>query len=225
MIPRKSNTWQYFSGSVHRWSSWPGCPDKGHVTTRDYDWYANRPRGMCQKAAPTGADQPPAIVPARPLAPTEASRRWATLLQQIFEVDPLACPSCHGATRIVAFITQTSVIDQILTHLRIRASREAHAGSRSPATMRGPVAWAAVPTEPRIGPRWHRPPSREPPVARPTRRTMESAGTPLTVGGRSRGRRSRRILFRPRSKFLSRKAKRLICKVMNKQYDRSCPHG
>jgi hypothetical protein len=41
---------------------------------------------MRQQAAPTGADGPPAIVPARPLAPTEASRRWATLLQQIFEV-------------------------------------------------------------------------------------------------------------------------------------------
>jgi len=44
-------------------------PDTGHVTTRYYGWYANRPRGMRQKAAPTGADGPPAIVPARPLAP------------------------------------------------------------------------------------------------------------------------------------------------------------
>ena len=60
----------------------------------------------------------------------------AALLQQIFEVDPLACPSCHGAMRIVAFITQTSVIDQILTHLRTRASRAAHAGPRSPPSTR-----------------------------------------------------------------------------------------
>ena len=74
-------------------------PDQGHVTTRYYGWYANRPRGMRQKAAPTRADGPPAIVPAPPLAPTEASRRWATLLQQIFEVDPLACPTCRGAMR------------------------------------------------------------------------------------------------------------------------------
>jgi hypothetical protein len=72
-------------------------PDKGQVTTRYYGWYANRPRG---------------------------TRRQAALLQQIFEVDPLACPSCHGAMRIVAVITQTSVIDQVLTHLRTRASRD-----------------------------------------------------------------------------------------------------
>ena len=92
-------------------------PDTGHVTTRYYGWYANRPRGTREKAAPATADGPPTIVPAPRLAPTEASRRWAALLKQIFEVDPLACPSCHDAMRIVAFITQTSVIDQILTHL------------------------------------------------------------------------------------------------------------
>ena len=78
---------------------------------------------MREQAARATADGPPAIVPAPRLAPTEASRRWAALLQQIFEVDPLACPTCHGAMRIVACITQASVIDQILTHLRTRASR------------------------------------------------------------------------------------------------------
>ena len=67
----------------------------------------------------------------------------ATLLQQIFEVDPLACPSCHGAMRIVACITQTSVIDQILTHLRTHASREAHAGPRSPPSTRAPASRGA----------------------------------------------------------------------------------
>lgn len=108
-------------------------PDKGYVTTRYYGWYANRPRGMRRQAAPAAADGPPAIVPVPRLAPTEASRRWAALLQQIFEVDPLACPTCQGAMRIVAFITQTAVIDRILTHLRTRA---AHAGARSPPSTR-----------------------------------------------------------------------------------------
>jgi hypothetical protein len=111
-------------------------PDKGHVTTRYYGWYANRPRGMRGKAAPTAADGPPAIVPAPRLAPTEASRRWAVLLQQIFEVDPLTCPSCHGMMRVVTFITQASVIDQILTHLRTRAASTASAAARSPPSTR-----------------------------------------------------------------------------------------
>jgi hypothetical protein len=121
-------------------------PDKGHVTTRYYGSYANRSRGMRDKATPAVADGPPAIVPARPLAPTEASRRWATLLQQLFEVDPLACPTCHGPMRIVACITQASVIDQILAHLRTRASRAAHAphaGARSPPSTRAPATRGA----------------------------------------------------------------------------------
>jgi len=114
-------------------------PDRGHVTTRYYGWYAYRPRGMRRQAEPVAADASPVIVPAPRLAPTEAARRWAALLQQIFEVDPLACPSCHGVMRIVAFLTQSSIIDQILIYLRTRAARESHVGPRSPPSTRAPV--------------------------------------------------------------------------------------
>ena len=37
------------------------------------------------------------MVVAPTLAPTEATRRWAALLRQIFEVDPLVCPRCVPA--------------------------------------------------------------------------------------------------------------------------------
>ncbi len=57
-------------------------PDQGHVTTRYYGWYANRPRGMRGTAAPTAADGPPAIVPAPRVAPTEPPRRWAKALRR-----------------------------------------------------------------------------------------------------------------------------------------------
>jgi hypothetical protein len=106
-------------------------PRQRNVTTRYFGWYANRPCGTRSKAAPAAADGPLAIASALRPAPTEASRRRAALLQQIFEVDPLTCPTCHRAMRIVAFITQASVIDQILAHRRPRAAREAHAGPRS----------------------------------------------------------------------------------------------
>jgi hypothetical protein len=114
-------------------------PDKGHVTTRYYGWYENRPRGMRLKATPAAAG-PPAIAPAPRLAPTEVARRWALLLQQIFEVDPLTCPTCRGAMRVVAFITQSSVIDQIRTHLRTRAVPAPHPGARSPPSTRAPAS-------------------------------------------------------------------------------------
>ena len=70
------------------------------------------------------------MVVAPKLAPTEVSRRWAALLQQSFEVDPLVCPHCAGAMRIVAFITQSAVIDQILMHLRMHPRTRADSGIR-----------------------------------------------------------------------------------------------
>ena len=94
--------------------------------------YANRPRGMRREAEPVGADAPVPMVVVPWFAPTEATRRWAALLRQIVEVDPLACPRCAGPMRIVACITQAAVIDQILTHLRTRATAGAQPGARSP---------------------------------------------------------------------------------------------
>ena len=41
--------------------------------------------------------------------------------------------------RVVAFITQAAVIDQILTHLRTCGAREAHGGPRSPPSRRAPA--------------------------------------------------------------------------------------
>jgi len=73
------------------------------------------------------------------LAPPEVTRRWAALLQQRFEVDTLACPACHRTMRIVAFITQASVIHQNLGHLRTCAAHAAHAGAGSPPSRRGPA--------------------------------------------------------------------------------------
>lgn len=49
-----------------------------------------------------------------------ARRRWAELLRRIYEVDPLTCPACGGAMRILAFLTERAVIDRILEHLHGR---------------------------------------------------------------------------------------------------------
>ena len=64
-------------------------------------------------------------------------------MQQLFEVDPLARSTCRGPMRIVAFITQASVIDQILAHLRGRAARELHGRPRSRPSTRAPARQGA----------------------------------------------------------------------------------
>ena len=99
-------------------------PDNVHVTTRYYGWYANRPRGMRDETESTVRVVPPPIVTR---AATETTHRRGALLQQLFEVEPLACPACHEAMRVVDFSTQVSVID-------LRSSpRSAPAPPRPPA--------------------------------------------------------------------------------------------
>ncbi len=87
------------------------------------------------------------------------------------------------------------------TPVRRRPSCHLSAAPRPATTRRGPFAWSAVPPERLIGPRRHRPPhgdrrSHGPRGALARRRARRRPSC-------SRGRRSRRTLDRPQSKFLS----------------------
>ncbi len=96
-------------------------PNKHQVMTRYYGWYANRPRGVRRKATAADVETASIEVAEREALPLrEARRRWAELLRRIYEVDPLTCPACGGAMRILAFLTERAVIDRILEHLRVR---------------------------------------------------------------------------------------------------------
>jgi hypothetical protein len=92
-------------------------PEKGQVLQRYYGWSANRTRGVRRRTG--GGAEPPVVVAAPVAVPHRAARRrWAELLRRLFEVDPLACPRCGHAMRIVACITEPPVIDRILAHVR-----------------------------------------------------------------------------------------------------------
>jgi hypothetical protein len=88
-------------------------PNKHQVMTRYYGWYANRSRG---------------------------TRRWAELLRRIYEVDPLVCPACGGAMRLLAFITEAAVIDRIPEHLRRSARGRGPPPDQRPAPPTTPRA-------------------------------------------------------------------------------------
>ena len=90
-------------------------PNKHQVMTRYYGWYANRPRGTWRKATPDAGVAPITVAEPEALPLREARRRWAELLRRIYEVDPLTCPACGGAMRILAFLTERAVIDRILS--------------------------------------------------------------------------------------------------------------
>jgi hypothetical protein len=43
---------------------------------------------------------------------------------KVYEVDPLACPTCGAQMKVIAFITNYTVIDKIIHHLGITFSFE-----------------------------------------------------------------------------------------------------
>jgi hypothetical protein len=104
-------------------------PNRGEQMVRYYGYYSNVSRGKRQKE---GLDDAiPRIL--EPQGNEKAFRKsWARLIQKIYEVDPLVCPRCQGAMRIISFIEDQSVIRDILNHLglwlaRARPPPKAHA--------------------------------------------------------------------------------------------------
>ena len=60
---------------------------------------------------------------APPSAP-RSRRRWANLIRRVFKTDPLICKNCGGKMRVVSFITEPSVIRQILNQLENRNNKD-----------------------------------------------------------------------------------------------------
>jgi hypothetical protein len=90
-------------------------PDKGQVTVRYYGLYANAHRGKLKKAnlvpfALRMIEEEPRPVPAK---------GWAEMIRKVYEVDPLLCPRCGGTMKVIAFITDYSVVDRIINHLKL----------------------------------------------------------------------------------------------------------
>ena len=95
-------------------------PNRGEQMVRYYGYYSNVSRGKRQKE---GSDD---VIPCilEPQGNEKAFRKsWARLIQKIYEVDPLVCPKCKGAMRIISSIEEPSVIRAILDHLGLWLAR------------------------------------------------------------------------------------------------------
>ena len=57
---------------------------------------------------------------------------WAQLLQRTFRTDILVCPRCEGRMRVIAFVTDTDVAEQVLTCLGLARSRPLRATATGP---------------------------------------------------------------------------------------------
>ena len=89
-------------------------PEKGEHLVRYYGWYSHRQRGIQAKLrqAEEPVSQHVPIDRSALHAEKSASGRpragslstWAMLIKRVYEVDPLACPSCGGRMKIISFI-------------------------------------------------------------------------------------------------------------------------
>jgi hypothetical protein len=75
-------------------------PDPGEHWIGYDGWYSNKTRGLRAKG------QPAAVRPAEQKGPggREARKRWAALIQQVYQVNPWLCPRCSGTMKIISFI-------------------------------------------------------------------------------------------------------------------------
>lgn len=68
----------------------------------------------------------------------QARKRWAALIKQVYEIDPLSCPQCGAEMKIISFIKrdQSEVIEKILRHCGLWGEEPA----RGPPPVPEPVA-------------------------------------------------------------------------------------
>jgi len=114
-------------------------PNRGEHQIRYYGWYSNKMRGMHRdqkSVAHTGAAE--TDTPFR----QKCRMTWAMLIKSVYEVDPLTCPKCGAAMKIVAFIEEASVIEKILRHCELWKEPPPHP----------PPAQSSEPPTPESGP-------------------------------------------------------------------------
>ena len=71
-----------------------------------------------------------------------ACRAWAACLRRVFEVDPLACPSCGSAMVPMAVIIQDSELKRLLKHLELPTEFNPTKSARPPPPV--PPEFAAL---------------------------------------------------------------------------------
>jgi hypothetical protein len=98
-------------------------PAHGFQNVRYYGWYSNKARGQRRKQelAVVTEDAPPAgtdVIDVSDYQPKKhASKKWRELIKKVWEVDPMLCPKCGKAMKVIALIDEPGVIFDILSYL------------------------------------------------------------------------------------------------------------
>ena len=102
--------------------------------------------------------QPSAALPTtpEPVPPKRSAAHylWAVLIARIYEVFPLLCPLCGGQMRIIAFITHSADIRQMLDHIGVQSEPPRISPARGPPQWDDGDADAQVDEGDQVEPDW-----------------------------------------------------------------------
>jgi hypothetical protein len=129
-------------------------PEKSFQMVRYFGWYSNRSRGTRKKAGLLKPGDEPlkeALIGEGLIEldvsdydpPPVPSKTWRELIKKVWEVDPLVCPWCGHALKIISLIQDPDVIRQILEHVGLwdRGVREPLGGGCGKMPVKGPVGY------------------------------------------------------------------------------------
>ena len=109
-------------------------PNRGEQMVRYYSWYGNVSRGKRRKV--NSEDIIPYLIESD-IPPKARRKTWARLIQKIYEIDPLICPKCQDAMRIICSFEDQQVIKAILQYLDMWTIRpRPHAKAHAPPSCR-----------------------------------------------------------------------------------------
>ncbi len=72
-------------------------------------------------------------------APLEVRRAWASLVNKVYQVNPLVCPKCGGEMRVISYIEEEDVMWKILNHLGLLEEETVGSSERAPPDGLPPV--------------------------------------------------------------------------------------
>jgi len=113
----------------------PNSPLRAAVTAMAQE-APSQPVKAPAEPATAGCDVPTQPKPAPPRR-SQAHYLWAVLIARIYEVFPLLCPLCGSQMRIIAFITHSADIRQILDHIGVQSEPPNIAPARGPPRWEG----------------------------------------------------------------------------------------
>jgi len=117
MVPGANRNFEIFDPLDFLAAVTSHIPNRGEHLVRYYGYYSSVQRGRRRRQ---GREKLP-LGPV-PLSDDTASGRaaranWARFIKEVFAADPLVCPDCGGAMRLIAFIEDPRVVRAILVYL------------------------------------------------------------------------------------------------------------